>query len=468
MFNKKGLSLAVAAATTGLSLNAMGQVDWSATTPTPVVVASESVAATTSGLGVGPSTSGATVLDLTGDLGVGIAADDQVFLRFDWDGAVFSTNIAAAALTVNTTGADTVSGGLIGESSAVFGVNAGTAGFSQTDSVTLAISDAGLTLSGSAASFTVRVYEDQTNAINETPGTELFSDGVQNAVTLSAALTVNFTSADATAEVETNFLQFLDPTSTTGGTTLTGTLGRFVTGIVTTGTIVDSDLNAITAVTELATLTTSPVSLEGDFSFATGGFFISGTTDGVCTAGGATAVTPDTASFSTFTSTVDVVDSRALCVTVSGTTTNIIPDTMDYTAAGSLTHVETASSPASTAFGADLGEINRNGTTVEVAYLTTFSEYNQRLIMNNRNSVTAEYFITFQTEDGTVATALPAASGTLAPNQNLTLRASDIVSLDGSSRCSATVVIVAPDGTVSVATTQVNLADGSTDTVSYR
>jgi hypothetical protein len=78
------------------------------------------------------------------------------------------------------------------------------------------------------------------------------------------------------------------------------------------------------------------------------------------------------------------------------------------------------------------------------------------------------YTVTFQTEDGTTATALPAATGMLAPNENLALRVTDIVDITGNTtRCSATVTVVAPQGNISVATTQVNLSDASTDTVSY-
>ena len=77
------------------------------------------------------------------------------------------------------------------------------------------------------------------------------------------------------------------------------------------------------------------------------------------------------------------------------------------------------------------------------------------------------YNFSFQTEPGVTATAGDAATGTVQPGENLVLRVSDIVTFEGGTRGSGTINVVAPSNRVDIATTQVNLSDGGTDTVVY-
>ena len=89
---------------------------------------------------------------------------------------------------------------------------------------------------------------------------------------------------------------------------------------------------------------------------------------------------------------------------------------------------------------AKIGEIVRNGATANVSYLTTSEKHNQRLIIVNRGSRPITMTgITFQTEDGTEADLVDGAAASMSFN--------------------------GPPSNVSVATTQVNLEDSSTDTV---
>ena len=119
-----------------------------------------------------------------------------------------------------------------------------------------------------------------------------------------------------------------------------------------------------------------------------------------------------------------------------------------------------------------IGRIVRNGTTVKVTYLTVADKYNQRLILVNDGANDAAYEVgSFLTEDGTNATALAMASGTIPAGGQLVIPVEDIVrfdSVDGRRhRAAATISINADVDDVQVATTQVNLEDGSTDTVVY-
>jgi hypothetical protein len=113
-----------------------------------------------------------------------------------------------------------------------------------------------------------------------------------------------------------------------------------------------------------------------------------------------------------------------------------------------------------------LGTIAHDGTTVELPYLTTFSDYNQRVVMTNRGTTAASYTVTpFQTETGVTAAAGTGAAGSIPAGGVAVVKTSDIVTLTGGTRAAATLNIIASDGNVNVATTQVNLSDGSTDTV---
>ena len=116
-----------------------------------------------------------------------------------------------------------------------------------------------------------------------------------------------------------------------------------------------------------------------------------------------------------------------------------------------------------------IGLIRRNGSSNRVTYLTTAEKYNQRLIIVNRGSKMVRYSIAnFVTEDGTSAEAMAAATGTIGPNMQMVIPVSDVVRFSGPrTRAAATVSVNAVPGTISVATTQVNLEDGSTDTVLY-
>ncbi len=116
-----------------------------------------------------------------------------------------------------------------------------------------------------------------------------------------------------------------------------------------------------------------------------------------------------------------------------------------------------------------IGNIRRNGTTVDLAYLTTSGKYNQRLTIVNKGTNEATYTLgSFVTEEGTRAVATAAARGTVAAGGQVVLRVSDLVEFTGpTTRGAATLSINADVGDIRVATTQVNLLHGSTDTVVY-
>ena len=62
-----------------------------------------------------------------------------------------------------------------------------------------------------------------------------------------------------------------------------------------------------------------------------------------------------------------------------------------------------------------LGSITRDGTTVHIPYLTTFADYNQRIVVSNRGANEADYWITFRPEDGVMATPGSSSCATRCP-----------------------------------------------------
>ena len=128
-----------------------------------------------------------------------------------------------------------------------------------------------------------------------------------------------------------------------------------------------------------------------------------------------------------------------------------------------------AASIASVSGGA--GVIDTNGTVVHLGYLTGFDGYNQRVIIANRGTVSANYVIgNILTEDGTVATPGAMGSGTVPGESTAVIRVADgdipgLISFDsGRARAAATLSLTAPTSAISVSTTIVNISDGSTDT----
>lgn len=118
---------------------------------------------------------------------------------------------------------------------------------------------------------------------------------------------------------------------------------------------------------------------------------------------------------------------------------------------------------------APIGAIVRNGATIHLSYLTVSERYNQRIIIANRSGADAEYELSdFYAEEGTQAAAGPAASGTVPAGGTVVILTSDVVTLAGArARTAATLTVTAPASLIDVATTQVNNADSSTDTVVY-
>ncbi len=168
----------------------------------------------------------------------------------------------------------------------------------------------------------------------------------------------------------------------------------------------------------------------------------------------------------TFGTSAPVVADRTYTLRLTaGGESAIQPSTYDYTlkfvAAGPNVKPEDKSGV--------FAEIVRDGLSVDIPYISTYSGYNHRLVLTNKGSRDADYQVTFTTEDGVTATAGTYARGTVPAREVMVIKMTDLVTLEAeegnSPRAAGVITFEVPSTTITVATTQVNISDGSTDTV---
>lgn len=453
MVSKKLLSAAIAAAF--ISTPAFAAIDLTA--DTGALAYAKEALLTTDEIGTtgfyAVSDAG-TDLNVTTELGFGVSAATQRFVRFDLTNAVFTADLTDLDLDVGTVAdIEIAQGGEEGGSYVIFAITTDV-NYTQAEVVTLALTSLGIK-ANAPVGVTYSLYETGAGAAAGGSGDRLATSSFTSAITVGNALTVAFTQEDATAEVETSFLEF---TSANGP--LTANLGTVEVDVDTDFLAVDSDPVTLA---DVLVDTDSTVTPAGNFTFGVdGGAVFYFDADAAC----------DSQDFPVLDGDNEVVDQAlsdvngaALCVTVTGDEADAysIPEST-YTAALDFEPVADAVYPVTTASGS-FGTIDRNGTVVQVPYMTIYEEYNQRLVLVNRGSSAAAYSLSFTEEAGVTATGKAAASGTLAPNETKIIKAVDLVSIVGSTRTAATITIVAPESDIDVATTTVDLTDGVTDTV---
>ena len=472
----------------------------------------------------GISASSAAGLTLTVTAQRRIAAGEDVYIRVALgDGLVFSA--PATVTPVDDTVSELVSGGA-GTSFVVYKLgqvdNKGT--------ITVTV-DGNLSVVAAAGSYSVSItaHSDPDDATAGVGARSTLFAGSGPIVNIVSGLDVRVVSgAPAVAHVSTGFLWFVGPNAA-APVVAQKNLGWFsvaarqFTGGVTPLDAGDGD--AIDAGTDLIA-GEGGVGIDVEGNLSVGAFsFIDGTAGdapntatgipdlktGACPGAGATEASPDRGTLmdedgellvgeegeaATATSGSQVFDLGAatsvapaepagavhhvyaLCVNVDvlGKETNSTPIPIEeYTGTVSITGPSAGADPQEVATGT-IGRINRNGAAVEIAYLTVSKKYNQRLIIANRGNTPAMFDLGgFTTEDGTTADLSTEAKAERAAGLHvvpakgqLVLRVADLLEFSGDqARAAATLSLNARSGHIQVATTQVNLEDGSTDTVVY-
>lgn len=461
MLNKKILATAVAVA---FSSSAFGAINLTTPNNDRVLVASEALAAadfngdgfvvmTNSDVDTpaafdanGTADEYLSVVSVTGFT---IGGNTSKYIRVDLEGGEFGS---APSLWVGGTEYTIAQGGQ-GESFALYEV----------DPTNTVADDAPVVLEAEtyfvnpagSTTVTIATYNDAPDAVAQQGA--LYSDS-ETFTTVASVVTGNITTAATSiATVRSNFLLF-DDNSGDAISTLVGTVGSLDTSRYVTPGSVD---NLGADVTNASVLTTEQnVAVEGDFSFGT--WTLNSSTDADdnldCGVSGV-EVELDLNTAKTVATSAELVDvianEYAVCVEVPGVTaTAKTIKKGTYSLEIQEDEIEGA-----------LGSIAYNTVSVDVPYITTFSDYNQRLYIVNNGNQDAVYTMTFTSEDGTTATPAGGAAGTVPAGEMVVLTASEVVTITGdTTRTSAVLEIEAEAADVSVASQSVNRDTGGTDT----
>ena len=396
-------------------------------------------------------------LDVRAAIGLGGPSGTFLTVRFDLGGMVFSDIV---------TGGDLETGAGHGDASLRSGGQVGN------DFVSFIV-----TRSDNTAAATVMTLSiDQLGVKPGVPGsvtmmvTDSVGDGAEhaasytNAVRTMRALQETAEPMDLEATVDERFKSF-------GPMGTMGTLGSFMVGANTELLAADDGVAVVLGedIIEEALADGSSVTISGDFSFVSAAWLDDDDACDDTVEGRGLVQTEDETVLDELTAVAPPTVAMYLCISVpTGEDAMAIPATDPYMvtteyAAGT----EMAGWPPNAGEHA-LGSITRDGTTVHIPYLTTWADYNQRIVVSNRGANEADYWITFRPEEGVTATPNDMyAMGTLDGNSTIVLRAMDVVTLEGRSRTAATFVAEAKSTQIDVATVIVNMMTGSTDTVNY-
>ena len=451
MLNKKIVAAAVAAAFTQ---GAVATVDIDGTGTQKITYASELVTAGSSTLDV---TNASNLLDVVAEVGFTIGDGTSKYVRVDLTDATFGS--AASLTSSNGTALISLSqGGTDGKSFAIFEV-AATGGVDVLPSDTVTLAAASYDVSASETSkVCYALYETAVAAANQTAGQTLkneCSDFTELASVLTGAFAV--ANADNVATVNSGFTKF--SASSLGATS--ATVGYLDTELLISATTnaFNSNGTAVTAADIIAvtdgTDNVQDLTINGDLSFGTWTLQLdsadcsqSSTVVSIATAAATAGSFGTVAGLSPATLTAG---DWHICVEVDGSETIKKSDYTAELAEAGLTD--------------DLGRITYDTTSIEVPYLTTFADYNQRLYIVNSGSTNAEYSISFVSEAGVTVTPGTAATGVVPAGEMVALRATDVVALEGRTRTSAVIEVEGVDLDIQAATQTVNLSTGATDTV---
>jgi len=411
-------------------------------------------------------------LDMKVIPGFAVVATGSYFMRMDLTNGIIATAPSTGADWAtnhgDTTGLLTpslASGGASGASTAIYKLSSSITGSTTTDFLTIPMTN--IAALGTATVTTkLSFYSTLAQATNAVANTNIGSKS-QSLVAFADVVTPTITPTSAGASVSSNFKNWSKTAAANNASTTDAAIGS-ITHPLSASKTHDAD-GTVAVIADAYLPSTSTLTVTGDLS--SGIWYMDTTT--ACPLAGPTGTAAIAATRKL------VLNAAKTAGTTSGTIFDASPfvcnqvDGTNSIPAGAYT-LGVTYGPAATAdlaltfAGGSLGSVTRNGTSNQINYLTTFTGYNQKVILTNRSSISGTYTFTFQTEADTTAVAGTAATGTLAANSVTVIKATDLVTLTGKSRASATFTAVLAGANVGVATTQVNLSDGATDTVTYR
>jgi hypothetical protein len=451
MLNKKILAASIAAA---FSFNASAVVDLDASPVVPAVYAAETVAASTQTAGDAFEIAGTgNVIDVDATVGFGFTATTSYYIRYDLTNAVFETALTTADLASADLTGEVVTlaqGGAEDESFVIFEIVDADEVTEASDTFTLTNDDLALTGTGSA-SVQMRVFANAPDAVNETGALVTKSGTIVNQVSAYKSV---FTTNNPVADVDDGFTDFLnDETEANVGSVE-----------LELQTALSADDGLVVARADLLTDATSKLVVTGDFSNAltSGNGAVTIDTASDCSNAGDALTVNDAGTTATLTNITPIADDTPLFVCLEPDPATTIAATDAYSATFDITAGANGQLADQTG---SLGMITRNGTTLDFPFITTFSSYNQRILMTNNSSTATDYSCTFTPEAGVTYVAGSGASGTIPGNTTVSVRTVDLVTLTGGTRIAARCTLLSQSTNIDAATTIVNLSDKSTDTV---
>lgn len=453
MINKKIISLAIAAAFT---TNAFAAIDLDVTPVASLTYSSEAIVAASVKDGKIVVSDAGGDLNVTTKAGFAIPLDTTRFVRFELTNAEFETALVDGNLTVAISGAGNaavvskLTGGAKDDTFVVYQVSTDAAANSNvltTGAVTLAIADLDISTT-LAASIKYTMHADLSNAVAGTAPLYTKSGTVAKfATSVTGKIAVATDAADGSkALVAKDFTTFTED----GQLASTGKVGKVTAaGYLVSGTV-PLQLNSDATTLANSDLDASQVlSFAGDFSFGT---WVTATAKD-CTTGRATVTLNDAKTVAT-TAAVNITGGTEYWLCVENGTKKDTIKRGSY----SVTLVDDK-------ITATLGEFTYDTTSVAVPYLTTYTDYNQRIYLINSGSTAAKYTTSFRSEDGVTAVAGTAATGTIPAGKMISIKAADLVTLTGKTRTSASIEIEAAKDNIKGTSQTVNLGDSSTDTL---
>ena len=422
---------------------------------------------------VASSTSTSTRLAVKADLGMRIGEDQTRYVRLDLTNMLFRTAITdnftdvcllTQGISDHTRALE--AGGAKGDDFVIFGISPVGGDAQSTWEIFFALHDLlEIQTGATTGSISYGAYADVGTAVGESNALKRVSKvAVAVAPSVTTKVTPGTSPAVANVATDPRFTDFV------GG-------GRKPLGTVTV-TLNTTHLKSVTGGGMVATLRdvmrSGAVTLTAAGGLEFGTFSMHPGSDCTGTAAGVSVATKGETKGQGSVSVA--AGARTLCVarrTVdhdNNRTTPAVPQVIPETSiAAAVNYVKNATAhfPPANLAATTIGSIERNGTTVRLPFLTTFENYNNRIVIVNRGNVPADYELMFTTEDAVTATPGHMAEGTVPANATMVIKVADAVTLEGGTRTAATLAVVAPETLVDVATTIVNKMDQSTDTVTY-
>lgn len=465
------LALATGTAHAVVKLNATG----SASDPVGTVTFSaETLSSSASKLGADNNTyfriyaqNVPAALRVTSPIGLRATAQRDTFFRIELGNMVFWGNFLTTAVTIPDADGSGTGTAPAGAAQLEGGGGDGTNWVSVSwrediapDAVvTMAMHNNMAILPGATGTITVTAHDNVTDANRGRDPSARYSKPAV-IVAQSVRSTATPTPGGVTATVATGFTGLGSPGANTLGT-LTTTVGSSLTPhrSAVDGTEIDALAEAVRAGASGGSMAT----YTGDFSV--GAFYAGTASPAAC--GNAPLRTRNAQMVALESVTVPLqMGTTSFCVAAPRGNTEPFMEG-EYQVAVDYVPLANSVSPPPDLTAATIGRIRRDGTQVQIPYLTVNDAFRQRVVIVNRNMNPVGYSFSFTSEDE--ATTMPGemATGMVPGNSTMVLPTTDIVSIEGRGRTSATLDVVATAGSVDVASTQVNLDTYSTDTVVY-